>query len=356
MTPPRSLTILGAGPAGYPAAFLAADLGLPVTLIDSAPALGGTCLHRGCIPSKSLLHAAGLLAAARDAETVGITVPRQRSTWTNCGNGRIQSSSPGQWSRPVGEGPRHRTVEAAATFLSPSSLQWSSPDGSVTRHDFDALLVATGSVPAMPAEFPVGHRASGILRPLRARGHSASSSWWAADIGGTGLCICRAGRTSHRCRGDRRTSPRHRPRPDRALGLRLRRRFHAIQMNTRVVGIADAGDGSASSCTTAPPAKPTRKRSPGSSSPSAAGPSPMGSIWKRPELTSPTAASFPSMPPAARQIRVFSRGRRHRRSDAGSQSHARSPGPCRPPARTHNAAARHVPAVVFTDLKSPGWA
>ena len=72
MTPPTALTIVGAGPAGYPAAFLAADLGVPVTLIDSAAALGGTCLHRGCIPSKSLLHAARLLADAREAAAIGL--------------------------------------------------------------------------------------------------------------------------------------------------------------------------------------------------------------------------------------------------------------------------------------------
>ena len=61
MTTPTSLTVLGAGPAGYPAAFLAADLGLSVTLVEMDHRLGGTCLHRGCIPSKALLHAARLL-------------------------------------------------------------------------------------------------------------------------------------------------------------------------------------------------------------------------------------------------------------------------------------------------------
>ena len=247
MTPPRSLTILGAGPAGYPAAFLAADLGLPVTLIDSAPARGGTCLHRGCIPSKSLLHAAGLRAAARDAETVGITFPPptihldklrewKDSIITRLANGLAQLAK----ARGI------RTVEAAATFLSPSSLQWSSPDGSVTRHDFDALLVATGSVPAMPAEFPVGHpglwdsTAALALADIPASLLVVGGGYIGLELGSVyaalGAQVTVAEATGGLLPGiDRDLIV--------PLASRLRRRFHAIQMNTRVVGIADAGDG-----------------------------------------------------------------------------------------------------------------
>ena len=50
------LVVLGGGPGGYAAAFLAADLGMEVTLVEKDPRLGGTCLLRGCIPSKALLH------------------------------------------------------------------------------------------------------------------------------------------------------------------------------------------------------------------------------------------------------------------------------------------------------------
>ena len=55
------LAVVGAGPGGYAAAFLAADLGIGVTLVDEAPNPGGTCLYRGCIPSKSLLHVANVI-------------------------------------------------------------------------------------------------------------------------------------------------------------------------------------------------------------------------------------------------------------------------------------------------------
>ena len=55
------VAVIGGGPGGYAAAFHAADLGMHVTLIDDAPMPGGVCLYRGCIPSKALLHAAGLI-------------------------------------------------------------------------------------------------------------------------------------------------------------------------------------------------------------------------------------------------------------------------------------------------------
>jgi dihydrolipoamide dehydrogenase len=69
------VAVIGAGPGGYAAAFMAADLGLEVTLIDLDPDPGGTCLYRGCIASKALLHAAKVITDAREAEHYGIVFP-----------------------------------------------------------------------------------------------------------------------------------------------------------------------------------------------------------------------------------------------------------------------------------------
>jgi dihydrolipoamide dehydrogenase len=66
------LAVLGAGPGGYAAAFLAADLGMQVTLIDRDPNPGGVCVYRGCIPSKALLHVAKLLSEAKHASAWGL--------------------------------------------------------------------------------------------------------------------------------------------------------------------------------------------------------------------------------------------------------------------------------------------
>ena len=66
------LVVLGAGPGGHAAAFLAADLGMPVVLIDEEVNPGGVCTYRGCIPSKALLHVAKLLAETKHASHWGI--------------------------------------------------------------------------------------------------------------------------------------------------------------------------------------------------------------------------------------------------------------------------------------------
>ncbi len=58
------LVVLGGGPGGYAAAFLAADEGLEVVLVEAEDRLGGTCLLRGCIPSKALLHVARVVSEA----------------------------------------------------------------------------------------------------------------------------------------------------------------------------------------------------------------------------------------------------------------------------------------------------
>src|SRR3954452_15081868 len=65
------LVILGAGSGGYACALRAAELGLSVLMIEKDK-VGGTCLHRGCIPTKALLHAAEVADAAREGEKVGV--------------------------------------------------------------------------------------------------------------------------------------------------------------------------------------------------------------------------------------------------------------------------------------------
>src|SRR6202012_102761 len=66
------VAVIGGGPGGYAAAFLAADLGMTVTLIDPEVTPGGVCLYRGCIPSKALLHIAKLIEESEQAKNWGI--------------------------------------------------------------------------------------------------------------------------------------------------------------------------------------------------------------------------------------------------------------------------------------------
>ena len=69
--PQADLVILGGGSGGYACALRAAELGKSVILID-ADKLGGTCLHRGCIPTKALLHAAEVADSTRESEAFGV--------------------------------------------------------------------------------------------------------------------------------------------------------------------------------------------------------------------------------------------------------------------------------------------
>ena len=68
----RKVVVIGGGPGGYAAAFMAADQGMDTTIVDLEANPGGVCLYRGCIPSKALLHVAKVLTDAEEAEHWGI--------------------------------------------------------------------------------------------------------------------------------------------------------------------------------------------------------------------------------------------------------------------------------------------
>lgn len=78
LTSETEVLVVGGGPGGYAAAFRAADLGMDVTMVDMEPRPGGECLFRGCIPSKTLLHIAGLLYEAQRSESMGVLFDRPK--------------------------------------------------------------------------------------------------------------------------------------------------------------------------------------------------------------------------------------------------------------------------------------
>ena len=67
------LVVIGSGPGGYAAAFRGADLGMKVCIVDRTAYLGGVCLNVGCIPSKTLLHAAKVMTDVSGLTDYGIT-------------------------------------------------------------------------------------------------------------------------------------------------------------------------------------------------------------------------------------------------------------------------------------------
>jgi dihydrolipoamide dehydrogenase len=141
------LVILGAGPGGYAAAFLAADRGLKVTLIDPRERPGGTCLHVGCIPSKALLHAAKLITDARDAVHAGITFgkPQIDLAGVRGTSGKVIDTLSGNLAK-LSKARKVEFVQGRGTFLDGQTLQLE--DG--TQYRFENCIVATGSSPVRP--------------------------------------------------------------------------------------------------------------------------------------------------------------------------------------------------------------
>jgi len=141
------LVVLGAGPGGYPAAFLAADKGMRVTLIDARQRPGGTCLHVGCIPSKAVLHAAKLLTDARDAAHIGIDfgtpkidINGVRGHWQ-----RVVETLTGNLDR-LSKARKIDYVTGRGKFVDGRTIEVEGRG----RYRFENCIIATGSVPAAP--------------------------------------------------------------------------------------------------------------------------------------------------------------------------------------------------------------
>jgi dihydrolipoyl dehydrogenase len=140
------VVVIGAGPGGYAAAFRAADLGREVTLIDSAPALGGECLHHGCIPSKALLTATHLAEQISAAQTMGIRVegvsvdPTAMNQWKD---GILVQLAKGLDQLAARRG--IEIVHGHATFTGSRRLRIS--NGGAGTLTFAQAIIATGSRP-----------------------------------------------------------------------------------------------------------------------------------------------------------------------------------------------------------------
>jgi dihydrolipoamide dehydrogenase len=144
------IAVVGGGPGGYAAAFLAADLGMTVTLIDPELNPGGVCLYRGCIPSKALLHVAKLLEESQQAKDWGIEfaapkidLARLRS-WKESVVKKLTGGL-GQLSKQR----KVHYVRGSARFENSTTLRVTKSDGSEESLSFERIVIATGSRPAI---------------------------------------------------------------------------------------------------------------------------------------------------------------------------------------------------------------
>ncbi|MET9229855.1 dihydrolipoyl dehydrogenase [Lentzea sp. NPDC003310] len=134
------LVILGGGSGGYACAFRAAELGLSVVLVEKDK-LGGTCLHRGCIPTKALLHAAEVADNAREGDQFGV-----KSSLEGIDIAGVNSYKDGVISRlykglqGLAKANKVTLVEGAGTFVGPNTVEVNGQ-----RYTGKNVVLATGS-------------------------------------------------------------------------------------------------------------------------------------------------------------------------------------------------------------------
>lgn len=144
------IAVVGGGPGGYAAAFLAADLGLKVTLIDPEVNPGGVCLYRGCIPSKALLHVAKLIEESHQAKNWGIEFSDPKidlarlQGWKDSVVKRLTGGL-GQLSKQRSV----KYVQGRASFENSNTLRISKAGGGEELLSSDRIILATGSRPAV---------------------------------------------------------------------------------------------------------------------------------------------------------------------------------------------------------------
>lgn len=142
------LIVLGSGPGGYVGAIRAGQLGLRVALVEKDPFFGGTCLHRGCIPAKSLLHDAAVFAQTLHGLQHGIVAENVRLDF-----GKVQERKNGiikKLAKGVEYLLKKNKVETFTGFgklAGRDTVEVQKPDGATVRLRAKNILLATGSVP-----------------------------------------------------------------------------------------------------------------------------------------------------------------------------------------------------------------
>jgi dihydrolipoamide dehydrogenase len=139
------ILVLGAGPGGYSAAFRAADLGKKVVLVERYQTLGGVCLNVGCIPSKALLHIAGVIDEAAHFPALGVNFGKP--TFDLVKLRAHKEKVVGKLTSGLTAMAKMRKVtvlRGVGTFADPNHLAVATADGTKNVR-FDAAIIAAGS-------------------------------------------------------------------------------------------------------------------------------------------------------------------------------------------------------------------
>ena len=141
------IAIIGGGPGGYTAAIRAAQLNAEVTLIEKEK-LGGTCLNKGCIPTKVLLHSTGAYQAAKNFEDIGIKVAGTELDWDQVQRRKTEVvDKQVKGVEMLLANNNVRKINGEGSFLNKNQIKVKEPDGSETIADFDYAIIASGSKP-----------------------------------------------------------------------------------------------------------------------------------------------------------------------------------------------------------------
>ena len=151
------LVVLGGGPGGYAAAFMAADLGMEVTLVEKATRLGGTCLRRGCIPSKALLHVGRVVAEVREMQDWGVhfSAPKIDIDAVRDRKEKVIDALTGGLAQ-LAKRRNVKVVQGQGMFTASNTLEVIQQDAGSQKITFDHCILASGSRPARIPAFDIG--------------------------------------------------------------------------------------------------------------------------------------------------------------------------------------------------------
>lgn len=148
---PKKVVVIGGGPGGYVAAIRAAQLGAEVTVVEKQY-LGGTCLNVGCIPTKCLLHSAELVSQIKEqGAEIGVEVKDVKVNFPQviAHKNEISKKLTGGVASLLKMN-KVKKIDGEASFTAPGKLSVKKADGTAEILAADAIIVATGSVNAVP--------------------------------------------------------------------------------------------------------------------------------------------------------------------------------------------------------------
>ncbi len=238
--------VIGGGPGGYPAAFLAADLGCQVTLVEHKANPGGVCLFQGCIPSKALLHVTRLLNETREASEFGVEFapPKIDLAKLRGWKDSVVSTLTGGLGQ-VSRARKVRMIQGQARLEDAHTALVRRSDGAEEKVSFDYAILAAGSSPARIPGLPSSKRVMDSTAALEIPDVPGSllvvgGGYIGLELGSVyaalGSKVTVVEMTSGLLPGADRDLVTH-------LAQRVGHKFHAVHLNTRVAEMTEEPDG-----------------------------------------------------------------------------------------------------------------